>query len=143
MSHYQSINNLSFQQSVEITKTLLKAFDFLKLLQFGYMPLHKNALLGSLLDGKMPLDDWTSPRGEHQTGNFIANKILDIIENIGPYLFATIVMDNGSNIYIARETNILIAFFQKSHLASRLLHDTISSMNIKGESLETYSETHW
>ncbi|CAG8837391.1 44275_t:CDS:2, partial [Gigaspora margarita] len=26
---------------------------------------------------------------------------------------------------------------------SRLLHDTISSMNIKNRSLETYSETHW
>ncbi|CAG8850521.1 11696_t:CDS:2, partial [Gigaspora margarita] len=39
--------------------------------------------------------------------------------------------------------NMLIAFFQKSHLASRLLRDTIVSMNIKGGSLETYSETRW
>ncbi|CAG8818124.1 43821_t:CDS:2, partial [Gigaspora margarita] len=46
---------------------------------------------------------------EHQTENFIANKISDIIEKI----------------------------------ASRLLHVTISSMNIKGGSLETYSETRW
>jgi len=44
---------------------------------------------------------------------------------------------------ILKQANILIAFFQKSHLASRLLRNTISSMNIKGGSLETYSETRW
>ena len=69
MSHYQSINNLSSQQFAKITKALLKAFvcceipfaiidnpyfqDFLKLLQPGYMPPHKDALSGSLLDGKI------------------------------------------------------------------------------------------
>ena len=69
MSHYQSINNLSFQQSAEITKALLKAFvycgipfaiinnpyfrNFLKLLQPGYMPPYKDALSGSLLNRKI------------------------------------------------------------------------------------------
>ncbi|CAG8845313.1 24575_t:CDS:2, partial [Gigaspora margarita] len=41
--------------------------------------------------------------GEHQTGNFIDNKISDIIEKIGPYQFAAIVIDNGSNVHIAQE----------------------------------------
>ncbi|CAG8792007.1 2882_t:CDS:2, partial [Gigaspora rosea] len=31
----------------------------------------------------------------------------------------------------------------KSHLANRILRDTISSMNIRGGSLETYCETRW
>ncbi|CAG8789380.1 9318_t:CDS:1, partial [Gigaspora rosea] len=30
-----------------------------------------------------------------------------------------------------------------SHLANRLLRNTISSMNIRGGSLETYSEMRW
>ncbi|CAG8852197.1 1503_t:CDS:2, partial [Gigaspora margarita] len=152
------------------------------------------------------LDGWTSPRGdslynyiittpdcheylyaiadysgEHQTGNFIANKISEIIEQIGPHHFAAIIMDNGSNVRIARQAihydyshilnirciahalnlltadlvkttlvrnilkqaNMLVSFFQKSHLAKRLLRNTISSMNIRGGSLETYSETRW
>ncbi|CAG8807919.1 24542_t:CDS:2 [Gigaspora margarita] len=36
--------------------------------------------------------------GKHQTENFIANKISDIIKKIGPHQFAAIVTDNGSNI---------------------------------------------
>ncbi|CAG8855247.1 8749_t:CDS:2, partial [Gigaspora margarita] len=77
----------------------------------------------------LSLDGWTSPRGdslynfiiatpnrheylyalddysgEHQTGNFIASKISDIIEKIGPHRFAAIVTDNGSNVRVARET---------------------------------------
>ncbi|CAG8834959.1 12653_t:CDS:2, partial [Gigaspora margarita] len=107
------------------------------------------------------LDGWTSPRsnslyafiittlncheylyalanysGEHQTKNFIANKILDIIKNIVTDLVKAISIKK-----ILKQANILIVFFQKSHLASRLLHDTILSMNIKGRSLETYSKT--
>ncbi|CAG8830008.1 39680_t:CDS:2, partial [Gigaspora margarita] len=35
---------------------------------------------------------------EHQTENFISNKILDIIEKISSYYFAAVVTDNGSNI---------------------------------------------
>ncbi|CAG8709690.1 2728_t:CDS:2, partial [Cetraspora pellucida] len=38
---------------------------------------------------------------------------------------------------------MLVLFFQKSHLANCLLWDTVLSMNIKGGSLETYSETCW
>ncbi|CAG8739258.1 21931_t:CDS:1, partial [Gigaspora rosea] len=38
---------------------------------------------------------------------------------------------------------MLVLFFQKSHLANQLLRNTISSMNIRGGSLETYSETRW
>ncbi|CAG8838630.1 6572_t:CDS:2, partial [Gigaspora margarita] len=132
------------------------------------------------------LDGWTSPRGdslynfiittpncheylyalanylgEHQTGNFIANKISDIIKKI------EIIHNNYSQILnirciahalnllianlvktilikeILKQANILIAFFQKSYLASRLLRDTISLMNIKSELLETYSKTYW
>ncbi|CAG8839180.1 18661_t:CDS:2, partial [Gigaspora margarita] len=75
---------------------------------------------------------------EHQTENFIANKISDIIENIAGDLVKAISIKKT-----LKQANILIAFFQKLHLASKLLRDTISSMNIKGGSLETYSETYW
>ncbi|CAG8538092.1 33592_t:CDS:2, partial [Gigaspora margarita] len=44
---------------------------------------------------------------------------------------------------ILKQANILIAFFQKSRLASRLLCNTISSINIKDKSLETCSKTFW
>ncbi|CAG8798049.1 202_t:CDS:2 [Gigaspora margarita] len=122
------------------------------------------------------LDGWTSPKGlfrDHQTGNFIANKISDIIEKIGSYRFAAVVMDNGSNIRVAQQSinynyshilsvhciahalnllsanlvkntsikeilkqaNMLVSFIQKSHLASRVLQDTISSMNIRANSI--------
>ncbi|CAG8836442.1 35714_t:CDS:2, partial [Gigaspora margarita] len=84
---------------VEFSLWLLIIHTSRKLLQPGYMPPHKDAL--SALNG------WTSPRGdslynfiittpnhyeylyalanysgEHQTGNFIANKISDIIKKI-------------------------------------------------------------
>ncbi|CAG8804952.1 39318_t:CDS:2 [Gigaspora margarita] len=39
----------------------------------------------------------TDYSGEHQTGNFIANKISNIIEKIGSYWFIAIIADNGSN----------------------------------------------
>ncbi|CAG8813227.1 40466_t:CDS:10, partial [Gigaspora margarita] len=87
---------------------------------------------------------------EHQTGNFIANKISDIIKKIGPHRFAAIVMDNGSNVHIAREIihnnysqtlNIHCVAHALNLLTADL--DTISSMNIKGGLLETYCETCW
>ncbi|CAG8540235.1 9679_t:CDS:2 [Gigaspora margarita] len=115
----------------------------------------RDALSGLLLDGEIAGDSLyvfiiTTPNlheylyaladysEEYQTGNFIANKILDIIENIAPNLVKAISIKK-----ILKKANILIAFFQKSHLASKLLRDTISSMNIKGESLETYSKICW
>ncbi|CAG8848990.1 40645_t:CDS:2, partial [Gigaspora margarita] len=39
--------------------------------------------------------------------------------------------------------NMLVSFVHKSHLASQILRNTISSMNIGGGSLETYCETRW
>ncbi|CAG8821455.1 33126_t:CDS:2 [Gigaspora margarita] len=53
------------------------------------------------------LDSWTSPKGlfrDHQTENFIANKISDIIEKIGSHCFAAVVTDNGSNIHVAQQS---------------------------------------
>ncbi|CAG8806022.1 31680_t:CDS:2, partial [Gigaspora margarita] len=72
----------------------------------------------------LSLDSWTFPRGdslynyiittpshhrylyviadysgEHQTGDFIANKISEIIKKIGPHHFVAIVTNNGSNIF--------------------------------------------
>ena len=44
---------------------------------------------------------------EHQTGDFIATKISEIIEKIGSHRFAAIVTDNGPNVRVAREMIIL------------------------------------
>ncbi|CAG8639143.1 14510_t:CDS:2 [Cetraspora pellucida] len=44
---------------------------------------------------------------------------------------------------ILKQANTLVLFFQKSHLASWVLQDTIALMNIKEGSLETYCEMHW
>ncbi|CAG8828724.1 4630_t:CDS:2, partial [Gigaspora margarita] len=101
---------------------------------------------------------------EHQTGNFIANKIFDIIKKL---VLIEIIHNDYSQILnihcvahalnlltadlvktisikeILKQANMLIAFFQKPHLASRLLYNTISSINIKDGSLETYSKTRW
>ncbi|CAG8806678.1 26821_t:CDS:2, partial [Gigaspora margarita] len=58
-------------------------------------------------------------------------------------LLAVDLVKNALIKMILKQANMLVSFVQKLHLASRILRDTISSMNIRGRSLETYCETCW
>ncbi|CAG8833723.1 14605_t:CDS:2, partial [Gigaspora margarita] len=210
--HYQTVNKLTFQQSVNITKALLKAFVCYTLSgpmldsEIARVVVKIDAELQRTDNLTLSLNGWTSSKdnsvynyiittpshckylyaiedysGYRQTGNFIANKILDIIEKISSHRFAAVITDSGSNICIVQQSinhnyspilsvhciahalnllsanlvknisikeflkqaNMLVSFIQKSHLASWVLQDTISSMNIRDGSLETYCKTCW
>ncbi|CAG8475591.1 28658_t:CDS:2 [Gigaspora margarita] len=133
-SHFQSISKLTPQQSAEITKALLKAFPNYapphKDALLGTILDREIAQIVVKLEAELQKEDnltlykgdslynyiITTPShheylyaiadysGEHQTGDFIANKISEIIEKIGPHHFAAIVTDNGSNVRVAQRT---------------------------------------
>ncbi|CAG8786045.1 10336_t:CDS:2, partial [Gigaspora margarita] len=58
-------------------------------------------------------------------------------------LLSADLVKNTSIKEILKQANMLVSFIQKSYLASQVLQDTISSMNIRDRSLETYCETRW
>ncbi|CAG8808919.1 15659_t:CDS:2 [Gigaspora margarita] len=109
----------------------------------------------------LSLDGWTSPRGDsvynyivttpsrheylytiadysgdRQTGNFIANKISDIIEKIGSHRFAIVVTDNGSNVRIARQSihhdySHILSIHCIAHVLNLLAVDLVKNTSIK------------
>ncbi|GBC22645.2 ribonuclease H-like domain-containing protein [Rhizophagus irregularis DAOM 181602=DAOM 197198] len=88
------------------------------------------------------------------TGEFLANKIIEVIENVGVTKFAGIVSDNASTMVmdicklefaqsILKKCMKLVHFFKASHRAGAELTDEIKENIIKGGKLKGYCQTRW
>jgi len=132
-------------------------------------------------DGKDILWRIQDLSNQSHTGEYLAEKIEEILNDIGIQRFAAIVTDAGSNINLARQiitqkfphilnirciahclnlitkdfvkhafatrilnwSNVVTAYFKKSHLPHKFLEDKIKEKNIKGGGLKTYIHTRW
>ncbi|GBB98607.1 hypothetical protein RclHR1_03280003 [Rhizophagus clarus] len=86
-------------------------------------------------------------------GEYIAEKIEDVINRVRVLKFSAIVSDNGSNVRKAfqhpftdkllKKVNILAAFFRNNARVGAKFCELLNTINIKGDVIVPYCKTRW